>query len=1181
MSKTVQNTEQTEEKKIDFTSIEKKWQKEWEKEKVFEVKEDINKKKYYILEMYPYPSANGLHIGHAFNYTVGDIQARFKLMQGFNVLHPMGYDSFGLPAENAAIKAKSHPKIFTEQAIASFINQQKLLGITYDWTRELESHKPDYYKWDQWIFLKMFEKGLAYKKNSAVNWCPKCNTVLANEQVNDGKCWRHTDTNVEIKHLDQWFLKITDYADELYEGINNLTNWPERIKIMQRNWIGKSNGTEILFEIENPEKKPTIFLVHGWGGNKDGNWFKWLKEQTKEKFNTIIPQFPNTLKPKLKDWISEMEKYKSNFDENTILIGHSLGCPTICAFLEKNKIKVKKIILVAPCFTKYNKNDFDIVRKLEPSKEVVNILKEYIEEFNINFEEVRKYADEVVVYLSKDDPYVYSLDFRREEYAKLNPTEKIFENKGHFNEETGVTSFPEILTDLRDMWPIFTTRPDTLYGVTFMVVSAQHPKLNSLVTKEQKKDVETFLKRVKSTSEKDIGDLEKEGVFTGSYAIHPITNKKIPVYAGNFVVADYGAGMVMAVPSHDQRDLDFAKKYKIEIKQVIAPYFKTTEGKDAIREDKKTEVRNSICGIVKHWKEDKYYLLDWKEFKWKSFILGGVEKGETPEEAVIREVKEETGYQDIKQVSSIGFESHAHFFAQHKDVNRYGKYKAFFVELNSDKFIEPKQEDVKNHIGKWVDKKDVLNFINLEEDIPFWKAYTSGNSSAYSGNGVLINSDKFDGMDNETAKKEITKFLEDKKIAKNVINFRLRDWLISRQRFWGTPIPIVYCDKCGIVPIPEKDLPVVLPEDIKFTSEKNPLLDNKKFTETTCPKCEGKARRETDTMDTFVNSSWYFLRYCDNKNTKEIFDSKKAQYWSPIDLYIGGAEHACMHLIYFRFYTKFLRDLELIKLDEPTYNLFNQGMVHGEDGTVMSKSKGNVIDPLDIAKKYSADTLRIFLVSIAAPDRDSAWSSTGIESMHKFIRKFFNYCESVKQGKSSSKIESKINKLIKDVSENISSLQYNLAIIKLRQFFETASEEKEISKKDLESFVKLMSPFCPHITEELWHKLGNKTFVSKETWPISDESKINLKLEEQEKAVDKTVGDIVSILNILKEKNNKEASKVYVYVMPNELESYSDEVLTKRASKPVKVFAVNDKNKYDPEGKSSKAKPGKPGIFVE
>ncbi|NMB66648.1 leucine--tRNA ligase [Candidatus Woesearchaeota archaeon] len=825
------------EENIDFQEIEKKWQNEWEKNKIFEAKENPKKKKYYIVEMYPYPSASGLHIGHAFNYTIGDIQARFKIMQGFNVLHPMGFDSFGLPAENAAIKAKSHPKIFTEQAISSFINQQKKLGLTYDWTRMVESHNPDYYKWDQWIFLKMFEKGLAYKKTSAVNWCPKCNTVLANEQVNNGKCWRHTDTNVEIKHLDQWFFKITAYADELYEGIETLKNWPERIKIMQKNWIGKSYGTEILFEINN------------------------------------------------------------------------------------------------------------------------------------------------------------------------------------------------------EKWPVFTTRPDTLFGVTFMVISAQHPKLNEIVTKEQKKEVETFLKKLRSTSEKDLKDLEKEGVFTGNYAINPINNEKIPIYAGNFVIADYGSGIVMAVPSHDQRDFDFAKKYNIKIKQVI---------------------------------------------------------------------------------------------------------------------LSPREKDNENILIK-----------------------------AYSEEGVLINSKEFNGLDNETAKKEITTYLKKKGLAKEVINFRLRDWLISRQRFWGTPIPIVYCDKCGIVPIPEKDLPVTLPEDINFNNEKNPLIDYKPFIETTCPKCRGKARRETDTMDTFVNSSWYFLRYCDNKNKERIFNKDKVEYWNPIDLYIGGAEHACMHLIYFRFYTKFLRDLGLLDLDEPTYNLFNQGMVHGEDGSVMSKSKGNVIDPLDVSKKYSADTLRIFLVSMASPDKDSAWSSTGIESMHKFIKKFFVYSQNATLGVSSLRVQSKINKLIKETTQDLEKLQYNLAIIKLRKFFDIILEEKEIAKKDLENYIKLLSPFCPHIAEELWHKLGNKTFISLESWPVADESKINEKLEEQEKTFDKTVGDIISVLNILKEKNNQEAKKVYVYVMPNELEIYNEEILTKRIGKPTKVYAVNDKDKYDPQGKSSKAKPAKPGIFVE
>jgi len=821
---------------VDFNAIEKKWQEKWEKENVFSVDADKKKKKYYVVEMYPYPSGSGLHIGHAFNYTIGDICSRFKIMQGFNVMHPMGFDSFGLPAENAAIKAKSHPKKFTEEAISMFIKQQKALGITYDWDRLLRSHDPEYYKWDQWIFLKMLEKGLAYKKKASVNWCSKCNTVLANEQVHSGKCWRHEDTNVEIKHLDQWFLKITNYADELYDDVDKLIGWPERIKAMQKNWIGKSYGTEIDFMVNN------------------------------------------------------------------------------------------------------------------------------------------------------------------------------------------------------EKWPIFTTRPDTIYGVTFMVVSAQHPRLMELVIDKQKKEVENFLKKIKSTSEKDADELEKEGAFTGSYAINPLTNEKIPVYCGNFVVAEYGAGMVMAVPSHDERDFQFAKKYSIPIKVVINP---------------------------------------------DSF------------------------------------------------------------ELNAEKM-----------------------------------------SRAYTGDGRLVNSGEFNGWSNREAIDAITEHLAKKKLGKKTVNFKLRDWLISRQRFWGTPIPIIYCEKCGAVPVAEKDLPVVLPENIKFTSEKNPLIEDKDFVNVKCPKCGKLGRRETDTMDTFVNSSWYFFRYCDNKNKNEIFDRKKAEYWLPMDQYIGGAEHACMHLIYSRFYTKFFRDIGLTKISEPTYNLFNQGMVHGEDGFVMSKSRGNVVDPLDMIKKYSCDTLRIFLVSIASPDSDSMWSDTGIESMHKFIKKFVDYYLNVKPGKSSAKLESKLNKAIKEITLDIENFKYNMAVIKIRGLLDVFIEE-DASKKDLESYLKLIGVFCPHIAEELWNKFGNNNFISLADWPICDEKKIDKKLEELEQASEKTVSDILNVLKIIKEKQGKDGEKVYVYVMPFELVGYNSDALSKRIGKEVKVFAVNDKSKYDPEGKAGKAKPGKPGIYIE
>ncbi len=817
----------------DFAKIEKKWQNKWEKEKIFEVDENPKKKKFYVLEMFPYPSADGLHMGHALNYTIGDVFTRFKIMNGFNVLHPMGYDALGLPAENAAIKVGTHPKDYTEKAIKNYIRQQKSLGLSYDWSRIVSTADPNYYKWDQWIFFKMFEKNLAYKKISSVNWCPKCNTVLANEQAQGGKCER-CESEVEIKNLNQWFFKITDYAEELLEGHKHL-EWPQKTIAMQKNWIGKSYGTEIDFEIETPLRK-------------------------KEK------------------------------------------------------------------------------------------------------------------------------------------------------------------------WKIFTTRPDTIFGVTFMVVSVQHEKLFELVTSEQKKEVEKFLKRLKSVSEKELENMEKEGVFTGSYAINPLTKEKIPVYAGNFVVADYGCGMVMAVPAHDQRDFEFAKKYKIKIKQVI--------------DGKITETR------------------------------------------------------------------------------------------------------------------------------------------AFTGEGKLINSEKFNRLENKKAIEEITKFLVDKNLGRKTFHFKLKDWCISRQRYWGTPIPMINCEKCGIVAVPEKDLPIKLPEKVKF-GKGNPLETNEEWINVKCPKCGGKARRETDTMDTFVNSSWYFLRYCDPKNNKKIFDSKKANYWCPIDMYIGGAEHSCMHLIFFRFYTKFLHKLGVINFNEPAKKLFHQGMLHGEGGIKMSKSKGNVINPDGVSKEYGIDTARFFLLSLAAPDKPRDWNEEGIKGSLKFIKKIFEYFENVKIKKSNSKTESKLNSTIKDITNQIEVFQYNLAIIKIRELFSVFSEEE--SQEVLEKFLKLLSPFCPHIAEELWEKLGNENFISLEKWPVVDEKKIDVTFEIQEKAVEKLIEDISHVAKIVEEKTGKKKSKIFVYVLPNELETYSSnwEMIKKKINFEIKIFAVNDKAKYDPENKSGKVKPGRPGIYLE
>jgi leucyl-tRNA synthetase len=749
----------------DFKAVQQKWQKKWADAKAFKTN-DKGKNKCYVLEMFPYPSASGLHIGHAFNYIIGDVYARFKRMNGFNVLYPMGYDALGLPAENAAIKANAHPRKFTESAIANFIKQQKELGLSYDWERMVKTCDYEYYQWNQYFFLKFMEKGLVYRKKAPVNWCPKCNTVLANEQVHSGKCWRHEDTEVTIKHLEQWFVKTTDYAEELLKDIDGL-QWPERIKTMQKNWIGKSYGTTIKFKINNEE------------------------------------------------------------------------------------------------------------------------------------------------------------------------------------------------------WPIFTTRPDTIYGVTFMVISAQHPRLMELVTPEQRGEVEAFLKKIKSTSEKDAEELEKEGAFTGSYAINPVTNSKIPVYTGNFVVADYGAGMVMAVPSHDQRDFEFAKKYGIKIIAVIQP--------------------------------DDY-------------------------------------------------------------------------ELNAEKM-----------------------------------------SRAYTSEGTLTNSGEFNGLSNLTAIEEITKHLEKKKLGSKTIQYKLRDWLISRQRYWGTPIPIVYCDKCRIVPVPEKELPVKLPDDVKF-GEGNPLATSKEFVNTLCPKCKGRARRETDTMDTFFDSSWYFLRYCDNKNGKKPFDTEKVKYWMPVDQYIGGAEHACMHLIYARFFTKALRDMGMVNVDEPFTRLFNQGMLHGSDGRVMSKSGGNGVLPETVSDKYGIDTARFFLLSIASPDKDLVWSDAGIEGSMRFINKVMNYFETAKTGKSQKKTESKLNQAIKQITKNIENFEYNLAIIKIRELFESLNEKE--SKETIETFLKLMHPFCPHITEELWERTGRKPFLTLSDWPKANEKKIDEKIDAMDELAEKTAADISKVIEL-------------------------------------------------------------------
>ena len=751
--------------------IEKEWQKIWEDNKFGKTYDDSDRPKYYALSMFPYPSGK-LHMGHVRNYTITDVIARFKKMHGFNVLHPIGWDSFGLPAENAAIQHNENPEKWTDENISYMKMQLKKLGLMYDWDREVATCKPDYYKWTQWLFLQLYKKGLAYKKEAAVNWCDKCATVLANEQVIDGKCWR-CDSVVEKKYLSQWFLKITDYAEVLLKDIDKLEGWPDSVKTMQRNWIGKSQGAILKFKVKE------------------------------------------------------------------------------------------------------------------------------IEGMEI---------------------------------------------------------------------PVYTTRPDTVYGITYLVVAPEYHDIEKLTTPEQKEAVEAYRANARKMTEIERLSTErvKTGVPLGTHAINPFNGEEFPLWTADYALVEYGTGAVMAVPTHDERDFDFAKKYNLPMKVVI-------------------------------------------------------QNPENPS--------------DCKE-------------------------------------------------------------------------------AAYTEPGVLVNSEEFSGMENEKAKKAITQKAVDGGYGEFKTQYRLRDWLISRQRYWGAPIPIVYCEHCGPQPVPEDQLPVKLPEDVDFkVVGKSPILTSKTFLETTCPVCGGKATRETDTMDTFICSSWYYLRYADAKNANEPFCKELVNKWLPVDQYVGGIEHAILHLLYSRFFTKALKDLGLLDFDEPFKNLLTQGMVL-KDGSKMSKSKGNTVDPDEIFENYGADTARLFILSDSPPARDFDWSDAGVEGCYKFLNRVWRLYASQQENlildyklpediaalkKENNDLVRTTHIAIKGITQDISNeFQFNTVISKYREFvnaiYDYAGKKSEFSDEDKNVFsfamvtlLKLMAPTTVHLTEELYHAMGGQGSIHETQWPEYDE----------------------------------------------------------------------------------------------
>ena len=881
-------------KPYNHIKIEKKWQKYWESKKLFNTKEDSKKKKFYSLIEFPYPSGEGLHVGHIRSNTAMDIISRKRRMEGYNVLYPIGWDAFGLPTENYAIKTGIQPAIVTKKNTDIFRRQLKSLGFSFDWSREINTTDPKYYKWTQWIFLQFLKKGLAYKKRMTINWCPKCLIGLANEEVVNGTCER-CGTSVEKREKEQWMLAITKYADRLDKDLDD-TDFLEKIKIQQRNWIGKSEGAEIDFQIK-------------------------IKNKDNKKIN------------------------------------------------------------------------------------------------------------------------------------------------------------------------VFTTRPDTIFGVTYLVLSPEHSLIKELINSiSNKEEIEKYIKDVKNRTDIERTDVnsEKTGIeMKGVKAINPANNEEIPIWIADYVLVDYGTGAVMAVPAHDERDYAFAKKYGLVVRQVIARHiidkkFPPITGQNYVS-------RKTIHAIVKNPKNNKYLCLEWKKFPWTTFIVGGIENNETSIEAAKREVYEETGFKNLKLIKKLDNIVCAEYNAAHKKENRFAYTTGIFFELINEDRDEVHEEEKEKHQYIWLDKDEITEEKMTCAELPVWLDNFDNKEKIYIENGLLINSGKFNNKNSLDIKNEITESVGGKWVTK----YKLRDWIFSRQRYWGEPIPVVHCEKCGIVAVSEKDLPIELPKVKNYKpteTGESPLANIDKWVNTKCPKCRGKAKRETDTMPNWAGSSWYYLRYTDTKNRKAFADKKNLEYWTPVDWYNGGTEHITLHLLYSRFWHKFLYDQKLVPTSEPYKKRTSHGLILAGGGEKMSKSKGNVINPDDIVKVVGADSLRLYEMFMGPFDQAIAWDTNNIAGVRRFIEKVWKLNEKI--GKDNNKIEILINQTIKKVTEDIEAMKFNTAISSLMILVNEMEKQENLSKENYEILLKLISPFAPHIAEELWSILGNKKSIVLSVWPKVDINKV-------------------------------------------------------------------------------------------
>lgn len=1076
-------------KKYNPKTIEKKWQKIWREQEIYKADLQSQKPKYIAMSMFNYPSGAGIHIGHAMNYTISDVLARFKRQQGFESYHPVGWDSFGLPAENYAIKAGVSPQESMAKIIPNYHKQYQAMGWSNDWSKEIATHTPEYYKWTQWIFSEMFRAGLAYQDTRLQWWCDKCQTVLANEQVIDGKCWRHdSESDVEVvqREVKQWFFRITDYAEELLQATDSL-DWTETVKTAQKNWIGKSVGAEIEFPISeqwkvNSGKKPNFVILHGFtASSKDNSWLK--AELENRGYEVTVPDLPNTDKPTEEEQVKYVMEH-CKFDENTILIGFSLGGVVALKVLEKLTHPIVKLVtaggFIDPEFLDHDRNFHNTFSwKFNTAKILAN-------------------TGEVVVLQDENDTAVSIEQAQRLAQALKTKVVNVKAVEPHF---CGVEE-PIILQYAIPSIKVFTTRPDTLFGATFLVLAPEHDLVPQITSKEQKEAVEKYKKEVARKTELERQtDKEKTGVFTGAHAVNPANGENIPIWIAEYVLMGYGTGAIMAVPAHDERDFEFAEKFNLPVKQVVGELL--PDDSNPHKDGFPLEPRKIIIALIKHPKEDKYLMLNWAHNGYRTFVIGGIESNEEPEDAARREIQEETGYKNIKSISRIGNIVVSKFHAGHKKENRIAFTQGMLVELEDLERNEVSEEETAKHSLEWVEASHVLDGNTGSETPALWERINSGELkfNPFSEEGVVFNSGFYDGLSSFQAREKIVNDLALKEAAKEKVNFKMRDWSVSRQRYWGAPIPIIYCKDCGPQLVPDKDLPVVLPEIKNFQPSgdgRSALARAEEWVKVLCPKCGKEGERETDTLDTYICSSWYMLRYFDPQNAEKIFDSSIANKWMPIDFY-NGADHATAHMIYARFVTRFFHKKGLLKNPEPFKKFLFNGKVTASDGTMFSKSKGNGVDPLDIIENFGADALRTYLMFAAPLDLWVRWDEQGVPGAFRFLNRVwtlvYEFLKSEKHSGSNEKVLKITHKTIKKVTSDLEQQKYNTAISSLMEMVNNLNSEKSSNGIDgeeawrfaVESLVQLVAPFAPHMADELWQVLGYSDSVQKDHWPIWDE----------------------------------------------------------------------------------------------